>query len=119
MEGGLNLGIVGAGSLSRDGDGDRDGNGNGYGEYGPSTAITIAKLNAQLLLLNDMEYRLRCGNLECEGCAQGEVKQEFKIVFTFKASFDLDFIIVLTSYLANPNPLYNSYTNNKNWSACS
>jgi hypothetical protein len=34
-------------------------------------------------------------------------KREFKIVFTFKASFDLKFILVLTSYLANPNPLHN------------
>ena len=33
--------------------------------------------------------------------------QEFKIVFTDKARIDLEFITVLTSYLANPTPLYN------------
>ena len=51
-----------------DGDGDRDGD----GEYGTATATASAKFNAQLLLLNEMEYRSKCGNLECEGGAQGE-----------------------------------------------
>jgi hypothetical protein len=34
------------------------------------------------------------------------MQREFKIVFTFKDSFDLEFNIVLTSYLAQPNPLH-------------
>jgi hypothetical protein len=58
-----------------DGDGDGDGDGHGDGEYGTVTATASAKFNAQLLLLNKMEYRLRCGNLEYEGGAQGEAME--------------------------------------------
>jgi len=65
--------IVGPCLLSRDGDGEGDGGGDGDGEYGNATATAIAKFNAQLQLLNEMEYRLRCVNMECEGGAQGEV----------------------------------------------
>ncbi len=38
-----------------------------------ATSAAIAKFNAQLLMLNEMDYRLRCGNQECDGGAQGEV----------------------------------------------
>ena len=41
------------------------------------------------------------------------VKHELKIVFTFKVNFDLEFKIVLTSYLAHPNPLHNIFFTQK------
>ena len=40
-------------------------------EYGTIAANVIAKFNYLVLLLNRMEYRLECGNSDCEGGAQG------------------------------------------------
>ncbi len=56
--------------LSRDEDGDGDGDEDE--EYSTNTATSIAKWNYLLLLLNEMQYRLGCGNLECEDNAEGQ-----------------------------------------------